>query len=163
MERIIDIFGQSAYFNEDYQVEDSWTGRIVLSDNLTFEGIVEDYSKTEYFLIFGKIGKEGLEITKCTREDKEVPYFFNATEDDKKYYGDYYADNSYVKIPLGECRVIMIPAEATRGDNHNELRSLKKQIIEYKHSLGEIGDTLYKRFELARVDEKPKVKVNKTK
>ena len=161
MERIIDIYGYKTYFDQPYELEDTWFGRVVLKENQTFEGIVEDYYQTSKSMVFGTIGESSIELTQCTKGDDEVPYFYDAKEEDGRFYGDYFAKNPYVVIPLGECKLSVFPSEKTREYSETELKELKKEIIRFKHNLGEVGETLYQRFELARVEEKPKEKVNK--
>lgn len=161
MERIIDIYGYKAYFDQPYQLEDTWFGRVILQENQTFEGIVEDYYQTEKTMVFGKIGESSIELTQCAKGDDEVPYFYDTKEEDGKFYGDYFAKNPYVVIPLGECKLSVFPSEKTRESSEEELKDLKKDIIRFKHTLGEVGETLYQRFEISRVDEAVTEKVNK--
>ena len=162
MERIIDIYGHSAEYDEMYQLENSWFGRVIIGEDQKFEGIVEDFYQTAKYFVFGQVTEQELFVTKCTKQDTDLPCYFSGKQDDGKFYGDYSVKNQYVEIPLGECKMSLLSADKTRDESDTEMRELKVAIAEYKHHLGEIGNTLHKEFEVSRIRGPQQAPVNKS-
>lgn len=151
MEKIVDIFGNYTDFDEMYQTENSWFGRVVMGDDSEFEGIVEDYNQTDSYFVFGQVTEEGLSVTKCAKQDKDVPYVYEGEYEDGRFYGMVQARNLYVKIPMGECKMSLMPADVTREESDQEMKELKIKIARMKHDLGEIGNSLHESFEVSRI------------
>ena len=158
MEKIVDIFGHNKEFCEEYRKDNSWFGRILLGEDGCFEGVVEDYHQTDYYLVFGYATRESLIVTKCSKKDKDVPYKYEGFRENRKFEGSFAAKNPYVEIPLGECSISLLPAEATREESDSETQELKIRIAKLKHNLGEIGNYLHEDFEVSRIKTQSLVK-----
>ena len=150
-ERIVDIFGHYTEFDEMYQADNSWFGSVIMGEDNEFEGIVEDYNQTDSYLVFGKVTDTGLSLTKCSKKDKDIPYVYDGDYEDGRFYGMVQAKNLYVEIPMGECKMSLLPADVTREPREEEKRDLKVKIARYKHDLGEIGNSLHESFEVSRI------------
>ncbi len=150
MEKIVDIFGYSALYGDMYSPDDSWFGRILLGEDNKFEGVVEDFYQTSFFLVFGHMTEDSIDLIKCSRMDTNMPYLFSVTKEEFKYYGDYYAKNLFAKVPLGECKLSILPAEVTREESDYEKNGLKNGIELLKKDLGKKGKELLVEFEKQR-------------
>lgn len=146
MEKIIDVFGYSAEFDDVYRTDDSWFGRVLVGEDNQFEGVVEDFYQTDYYFVFGEMKDKSIRLIKLSRNDRDVPYLFEATKENRKFYGDYSAKNLYVEIPLGECQVSLLPADATREESDYEKDGIRLKMEDLKQQLGEIGQSIYQDF-----------------
>ena len=163
MERIVDIFGYSALYGDMYSSDTSWFGRVLLGEDNKFEGVVEDYDRTTHFLVFGEMTDKDINLIKCSKKDFNMPYLFSVSKDKVGFYGDYFVKDLYNKIPLGECKLSVLPSEVTREETDFEKREIRRGIDILKNDLGERGKDLLNDFDKNR---KPntivKIKNNKT-
>ena len=151
MEKIIDIYGQNKKYGEDYIRDNSWYGRILMGEDQQFEGVVEDYFGENYFLIFGQLTEDSMELTRCALEDKELPSIYEGLKIKNKIKGAFRNTDSYVKYaPLGVCQISLIPADATREETDAERENIRKKVAQMKSRLGQMGTNLEKSFNRGR-------------
>lgn len=145
MERIIDIYGHFANFDEMYDIDNSWFGRLLTKDYINFEGIVTDYYEREVYFVFGKLEDESINIIRCSETD--LPKKYNARRIEKgKFEGECSAASIGAEVPLGDCKITIIPAEMTREDSKEERVRLKNRIKNVKDDITEEGRELYSEF-----------------
>ena len=153
MEKILDIYGYSADYDSMYEAMNSWFGRIIVTSNLSFEGIVNDFDQQNTYFVFGTIEKDQISLMKCAKGDDHVPYLFRASNEDGKYYGDYMTKSPYFECPLGECKISLLPDESISEDTNLENALLKLKIKKIKEQLGELGEELYTFYKKSKTTE----------
>ena len=158
MEKIIDIHGYNAEFDRKLLRDNSWFGRILLGEDENFEGIVEDYYSEEFYFVFGQCAKESMTLTKCSLEDREIPNVFDGLKEKGKVQGVYFKKDLENQIELGNCKINLLPAEATREETEEEKKVLKEKIARVKKRLGVVGTTLHREFETTKSESKENVK-----
>lgn len=147
MKRIIDIYGYFARFDEMYDIDDSWFGRILVNDNNLFEGIVSDYDQTSISYVFGYMYDNSLRVIKCPGHPSELVREYDTLKEENKYEGICSVINSKTSIPIGECKLKLFPAEKTREPSEFEEESLKARIASAKESISEEGMEIFKTFQ----------------
>ena len=157
MERIIDIYGSSADYDDIYRPDNSWFGTVLVDDNNYLKGVVEDYYEQIYHLVFGKISESDISLIKCSNEDATTPQSFTANRDDRKYYGDYFAKTRNAEVALGECQISYIPAEVTREETEEEKAYIRERISIVTQRLGNNGKELLEDHEKVRLEQAEKV------
>ena len=130
MERIVDIYGNCANFDEMYQPEDSWYGQILVDKNQIFEGVIEDYNQRNMFYVCGKITPEELSVYRLAREGVQLPHHFVGEKDKKdgRFYGIDAVTNLFMDIPVGEVKMSLRPADKTRSETDMERDYIRQRM-----------------------------------
>ena len=150
MEKIIDLFGYNANEYDMYDAENSWYGTVLVGEDNWFEGVVREYCDEDYSLVFGHMTEETLDVIKVAPEDQHVAKRYEGLKDGKKFYGMYMAKALWTEIPIGECKMSLLPAETTREETDMERAYVHKKINIMADRLGEMGTLLYQDFQTQR-------------
>ena len=126
MERIIDIYGHYAQYDDFYHLDDSFIGRAVLHEDKTFNGYAKSYDGDEAFVLVGNIGN-GFINTYVTGGKDQYPHLYKGIEDTKdKYYGACYATDGCVDLAIGEVKLTVMDADKTRETTEAEIETIKQ-------------------------------------
>ena len=158
MERIIDIFGHYANYDDYYHVDDSWIGRALLHDDNTFDGIAESYDGEEEYLLVGNIGK-GFINAYVTGGINKFPRLYKGIEEVKeKYYGSCYATDGFLDLAIGEVKLTVMNADKTREVTDNEIANINKGIELLKTKLTDDQRKFYEEIVKVNYGTERKVK-----
>ena len=161
MKKIMDVYGYYANAEDMFEKEDSFYGSVLVDQDNTFEGVVQEYCGEEYSLVFGKVSKDKIDFVKVQRNDARVAHRLEAERENDKYYGYYSAKSIYIEIPIGECKVSTLPADKTREETEFERNLLQARIQVMSSDLGPLGQELYQDFinrKNQNVKEQPEIK-----
>lgn len=157
MKKLVDIYGHYARFNEMYDIDDSWFGRVLIDDNNLFEGIVSDYDQTSSYLVFGYMLDNSLRVIRCPRNNSELIREYDTLKEEEKYEGICSVINPTTSIPVGECMISLLPAEKTREITDYEIERLNNRIKDIKAEISPDSQEIYKSFK-QETKEKQKIK-----
>lgn len=121
MKKLIDIKGNSISVNE----KEAWYGKILMSDDLSFEGIVINEESQIKSYIDGHETFKDLNIQKIdlTSEERETQYIVK--KENYLYVGEYYSKKENIQ---GKATISILEAEKTREVTQQELKSLEFEI-----------------------------------
>ena len=153
MKKIVDLYGHYTNFDEMYEPENSWYGQVLVGADHQFEGFVRDYVTADCFYVCGTMSKENLDVYQCTSKEGGVPHRYVAARDKDRYYGTYYGTNGYAEIPVGECKMSIMPAEMTREETDYERELIQERIKYLKSELGESSISLLASFEQSKANQ----------
>lgn len=156
MKKIFDIYGHFARFDEMYDLDDSWFGRILVGKNNLFEGIATEYNGNKKFFLYGYMFDNSLRVYLCPTEESMLQKEFDLLKESDKYEGICSVINSTTSIPIGECRVSLLPADKTREESLDEESSLKNLIKSFRKDISTEARDMYKAHKL---ENRQKVKV----
>jgi len=146
MKELIDIMGLYTFYGEMFNLDEGWTGKILMNKDLSFEGIVTDNSKTtpyQYDYIVGKIDESTtpvtMDIIKTTEDDKSLPFHYTVTLEDRSFYGDYFVMTEDQSFACGEAKVNLWEADKIREVGKEEIDKVKEGIKKAKANLGPIS------------------------
>lgn len=158
MEKIIDIYGHYAQFDDFYHTDDSWIGRAVLHDDNTFDGIAKSFGGNDSFVLVGNIGK-GFINTYVTGGIEQYPRLFKGIQDtNDKYYGACYVTDGCVDLAIGEVKLTVMDADKTRETTIDEIADINRGVSYAKDRLTDKQLRLYESVIEANYDRKRKVK-----
>ena len=144
MERLEDIFGYFAFYDDYYHTEDQWFGRVIVNEDRTFEGIATDYYENENYYIFGSHINDKLVLYRFQLDDTtRFAHKYTCGKAGKKFYGTTFVTDSFIEIPIGDCKVAFMDAEKTREVTEAEIEKVKDYIESYKDSLNDNQKALY--------------------
>lgn len=158
MKKIIDIYGHFARFNEMYDIDDSWFGRILVDKNNLFEGIVIDYNGDNKYFVYGYMFDNSLRVYLCPEDSNMLQKEYDLLKEDEKYEGLCSVVNSTTSIPLGESRISLLPADKTREESKEEEQSLKYAIRNVRKNISREAKDMYKKHKL---ENKQKIMVKR--
>ena len=142
MKRILDVYGHYAQYDDFYYLDDSFIGRVILKDDKTFEGIGESYYKDEYFLLFGNVMDNMINVYTVGGNDS-FPRLYKGEKDGSKYYGSVYVTDGCLDLGIGECKLSVIDADKNREVTDAEFESIEYGIKCKKKSLSDKQRDLY--------------------
>lgn len=163
MDSLIDVRGYYTNYDDSYEIENSWYGKVLLNSDNTFEGVVTDYSETSDYFVFGTITSEQITLIKCMKNDEEVPKQYLVYKDKSCFEGEVSAKDLYVEVPMGECRILINPADSIRDIGEYELLFLRNKIAHVKESFGDRTKELYDAFLKRKKDSNKKIIKHKNK
>ena len=157
MKQIRDILCYQTGYGEMYSTEDASIGRIVIQEDHSFEGFIEDYGFSTRYFVFGKINpEEGMELVKCRMYDKEIPKLYRGKQEGNRFYGDYLAKSSFAEVELGECKVTVLNPDSYREVGEIEIETLEQETKRFHDSLGQESSQIYAQMMNSKKEEKQK-------
>ena len=130
MKKILDITANYAPYFEGFNINEEMSGRIVLSDDNTFEGIICNVD--DNFLVTGKIEDKTVEML---QQEKNCEKLYIVRKEGRTYYGDCFIKYEDLKQPIGQSMMrIKDPKEYRPVDEEVEINYLEKKILEKKHT-----------------------------
>lgn len=127
MKKIKDIRTNVTSYGESYILDNQITGRILVDDNHSFEGLL--FIECEPHLVFGNINEEKMEmLLKSDSGDK----LYKVEKDGDTYYGDCFIKENNFEYPIGECIVNVMNAEEYRSLYPGEEKILEERIQKVK-------------------------------
>ena len=144
MERqILEIKG---YYNSssEYEFNDSnsWTGQILLNDDLTFEGIVVDKGKNDDRLITGTlIDYQGISLIKFNLLGFD-PCSFYGFSDGEQILGLFDAMTPFRVITCGTCKILLSTSEKDKDFEAH----LEERLASFRSQMDHFNKSLYKRL-----------------
>lgn len=137
MERIIDIYGHYAQYDDFYHLDDSFIGRAVLHEDNTFDGVAKSFDGDETFVLVGNVGK-GFINTYVTGGNDQYPHLYKGIEESKdKYYGSCYATDGCLDLAIGEVKLTVMDADKTRETTEGEINDILNGVEIVKGKLSE--------------------------
>ena len=137
MKKIRDVVCSYAPYDQMLTGKNSFTGRIVLNEDNSFEGLIRDYRQEELYFVFGHMDPEHMEFVQTAKFDRQLPKLYRAKKEGFKYYGDILAKSSMAEAALGECGVYMADPDIYREVNtEGEILGLEDTIKMFKKDLG---------------------------
>lgn len=144
MERLEDIFGYFAFYDDYYHKEDQWFGRVIVDEENNFEGIATDFNENEKYYVFGSYLNDKISLYRFTLDDTtRFAHKYTCGKAGKKYYGTTFVTDSFIEIPIGDCKITLMNADKTREVSEVEIDKVKEHIEEYKNSLNNKQIALY--------------------
>lgn len=130
MKKVLDITANNTPYQEGFNINLEITGRIVVKDDNTFEGIICD--SDDSFLVTGNINKKNIEML-LQEEDHNKLYV--AKRDGKFYYGDCFISVGDLKQPIGQAMIRITDPKTYRFvDNDSEIEYIENEISEKRHT-----------------------------
>ncbi len=148
----VDISINQSEDGESFYREDSSYGRILISEDNSFEGIIQDFCCPIQYLIFGKMEDRGetntIKIIKCRRYDQEEPKYMEASQNGKFFMGQ---ANESIGYQLDRDNVFFTKVSFYNPDSYRsiedgEIERLEEEINDYHQQMGEQGKSFYKDF-----------------
>ena len=146
MKKLIDIMGLYTFYGEMFNLDEGWTGKILMNKDLSFEGIVTDNSRglhDQYDYVVGKIDKSTtpttIDLIKTTEDDQSLPFHYTVTEENSSFYGDYFIMTETQSFACGEAKVNLWEADKIREVRKEEVDKVKEEIKKAKAKLGPIS------------------------
>ena len=146
MEEILDIYVYYTNFDEMYDLDNSFYGRVLKKEN-QIEGLIKEYGGHQCFFVYGSLDNENISMIQCPKNER-LCHRYDAKKDGSKFYGTFSATDGVLDIPVGECQVAMIPAEKTRETTTFEINGLKRRIELFQESLPEKSRQNYNLWKL---------------
>ena len=158
MERIIDIYGHYAQYDDFYHLDDSFIGRAVLHEDNTFDGVAKSFDGDETFVLVGNVGK-GFINTYVTGGNDQYPHLYKGIEESKdKYYGSCYATDGCLDLAIGEVKLTVMDADKTREITEGEINDILNGVEIVKGKLSEKQLGLYETIIEYNYSKEKKVK-----
>lgn len=146
MKKLMDIMGLNASYGEIFNLNEGWTGRILMDEDLSFEGIVFDNSDEfpyHYDYIIGKIKESPTPVTidliKATEDDQRLPFRYTVSVENGSFYGDYFVMSEDQSFACGEAKINMLDGDKIREVRDDEIEKVRTAIEETKSKLGSIS------------------------
>ena len=131
MKKLNDITTNTTSYGEVYHDDDQMIGKIIISDDKTFEGVIAD-SEKEYF-VFGKIDDKTLSLY---QELDDYNKLYKVEKQGRTYFGDCFIKTKYYKKSIGECKVrITNPDEYREVNEQGEIIALNNKIKKLKKNI----------------------------
>ena len=147
MKTVKDIYFHFAGYGDIYRPEDSFFGRILLNDDSSFEGIVEDYYQTNHYYVFGKITEQKkIELIRSSKRDLSIPVLYRGDIENGRYYGSTFCKTRFTEEPIGECKVAIKDPEVYREILPGETAAIEKSIGVFLKTMGEETSGLRKKY-----------------
>ena len=161
MKQIRDIICAKTNYDEMYNLNDSYIGKIIVENGL-FEGLVLDPVSQNEIFIFGTIEEDDfIELMVAETEKDTIPREYKAAYNGKNYRGEYLAKTAYYDFPLGECQVSVLDPYYYRTTDSGEIVAIETHIGHHQDKLNEDTKELYRNI-IAKKKEKNKKKVKTT-
>ncbi len=145
MKSIREVILKEAFYDEMYDPEDSFIGKIIIDEDEKFEGIVQNYNHTSRHFVFGLIKDDKMRLYRCTKSDKELPKVYRGNKESLyRFEGEVSATTAFAECPLGECRMtVMDPNLYYDIDEDQEIQQVGELVDDFKKSLGKDTEALY--------------------
>ena len=136
-DKLMDIYGHYACYDDYYHLDDSWLGRVIVHKDKTFEGVAESYEGDYRYLLVGNVGDGFINcfVNGGNFNNPRLYKDFVCGPDKTKYYGSCYVTDGYFDLAIGESKISLRPAEKIREVTDGEISSLRRFIEETKESL----------------------------
>lgn len=142
MERLLDVKG---YYQEgdnfNFVEEKSWKGKVILREDLTFEGIVVDQCSkiTDNRLISGTLVEyNGASLMKFTNHDC-CPCSFFGMSTGKEVVGTWAVHDYFSTSNMGRCKIIFTEVQM----DESEMSDVFKKIEDFKSDMDDFSKKLY--------------------
>ena len=124
MKKIKDIRANTTSYGENYILDNQLTGRILISEDNTFEGII--FHEEESFLVLGNINDKTIEMLQKRENGNRL---FRVQKDGETYYGDCFIKENDFEYPIGESIMsITEPNSFRKPYILNEIEEIEEQI-----------------------------------
>lgn len=120
----------------------SWTGHILLKDDLSFEGIVVDAGTNDDRLIAGTlVDYQGISLLKLNSLGYD-PCAFYGFSDGEQIIGMFEAITPFGTFSCGKCKILL----ATSQKDKDFESQLEERLETFKHQMGGFNNHLYSRL-----------------
>lgn len=128
MKKIKDIATNTTSYGENYVLDNQLAGRILVSEDNTFEGII--FHEDNSFLVLGNFNNDNMEMI---QKDDKGNRLFKVQKDGKTYYGDCFIKENDFEYPIGECLIDISEISTFRKPyEQQEIKELEEQIQKKK-------------------------------
>ena len=124
MKILKDISANTTSYGENYILDNQLTGRILISEDNSFEGII--FHEEESFLVLGNINDKTIEMLQKRENGNRL---FRVQKDGETYYGDCFIKENDFEYPIGESIMSVTEPHAFRKPYvFNEIQEIEEQI-----------------------------------
>lgn len=124
MKILKDISANTTSYGENYILDNQLTGRILISEDNSFEGII--FHEEESFLVLGNINDKTIEMLQKRENGNRL---FRVQKDGETYYGDCFIKENDFEYPIGESIISVTEPHAFRKPYvFNEIQEIEEQI-----------------------------------
>ena len=124
MKILKDISANTTSYGENYILDNQLTGRILISEDNNFEGII--FHEEESFLVLGNINDKTIEMLQKRENGNRL---FRVQKDGMTYYGDCFIKENDFEYPIGESIISVTEPHAFRKPYMlNEIQEIEEQI-----------------------------------
>ena len=142
MKRIMDIYGHFANYDQAYDLENCWYGRVIVKEDNTFLGYGESYYGDENLVLFGDLSKDAIN-TYVFDETVSFAKLYKCEKEDSKYYGTCFFADGFLELELGECKLTVMDADKTRETTNEEIQMIEKETELLMTNLNETQRKIY--------------------
>ena len=136
MDKIQDVYGYFANYDDYFHKEDQWYGRLLVKEDNIVEGVAEDFFGDEHYFLHGTINKDSISIMRFTvNGESRHANKYSGSRINSRFYGTCFATDSFVEIPLGDCKIAIRSADNIREITDEEVKKIEDSINMMKDKL----------------------------